>query len=360
MSFFKTRMIQMTLVLSIVLMSATSITAQPALAVNCPGAPASRIVVGRGARVAPGGTANNLRDKPSTSGKVLTQVPPGTYFNVLDGPSCAENYAWWKVDIGQIGWMAEGDSKQYFMEPTTSPVKEFTLTSNSKTIDIAFGNVGLTYNGAFSRSVQADTVFAYQQSTDNPMMNSTPAYTEFVFDDGKVQRFIKANLAIYPVSDYQKTDEEAAKRIANLQALLKDPSAVLPTVIPVLPIYNAAQVFHANNKLLTFNSGKGIRFLTMYAQDVSPVTNDRLMYIFQGITTDGKYYVSAAFPVSSTLLADKYEDVKDFPDMNSSNAGDLFQQYMKQTTDKLNKAAASDFTPNLDQIDAILQSINIK
>ena len=59
----------------------------------------------------------------------------------------------------------------------------------------------------------------------------------------------------------------------------------------MLPILNAAQVFHAQTKYLDFNDGSGVGFVTYYAQDVSPVTRDQIFYSFQGLTDNGKYYV---------------------------------------------------------------------
>jgi ABC-type antimicrobial peptide transport system permease subunit len=39
---------------------------------------------------------------------------------VLEGPVCAENMAWWKVQYqGQTGWTAEGQGTDYWLEPLT-------------------------------------------------------------------------------------------------------------------------------------------------------------------------------------------------------------------------------------------------
>jgi hypothetical protein len=84
------------------------------------------------------------------------------------------------------------------------------------------------------------------------------------------------------------------------------------------------------------------------------------MYVFQGLTTDGKYYISAFFPIRSALLVDKYEDAKDFPDLSANNAADLYATYLAQTVDRLNKAGQDSFTPNLDAIDAVLTSLKIQ
>lgn len=45
-------------------------------------------------------------------------MPAGDVFTVLDGPVCAEGFAWYQVEfIGIIGWTPEGDNEDYWLEP---------------------------------------------------------------------------------------------------------------------------------------------------------------------------------------------------------------------------------------------------
>ncbi|MBX3064242.1 MAG: SH3 domain-containing protein [Anaerolineae bacterium] len=89
----------------------------PANAMTCPGSLPSRLVVGQVGRVSPG-DANNMRDNPSRSAKKVGSIPAGAEFIVLDGPVCADGYAWWQVNYnGLIGWTVEGDGAVYWLEP---------------------------------------------------------------------------------------------------------------------------------------------------------------------------------------------------------------------------------------------------
>lgn len=94
----------------------------------CPAAPAidkiyirSRLTGGVEGRISAGGGALNLRDTPSTSGRVITQMPELTTFTVTDRaiPACdSEGYVWWPVLYnGQNGYVAEGLKGAYFIEP---------------------------------------------------------------------------------------------------------------------------------------------------------------------------------------------------------------------------------------------------
>lgn len=83
----------------------------------CPGFIASRLRVNRSGQVLPG-TPNNLRAEPSTNSARVGQIPGDGIFHVLEGPVCAENFAWWRVDYqGTVGWTVEGQGSEYWVQP---------------------------------------------------------------------------------------------------------------------------------------------------------------------------------------------------------------------------------------------------
>lgn len=83
--------------------------------VNCEGAPQSRLVLGADAIT----TINlNVRDSPSTSGEKLGEFLPDQIVSVVNGPECADGYAWYFVQAnGLMGWVAEGTGDSYFIAP---------------------------------------------------------------------------------------------------------------------------------------------------------------------------------------------------------------------------------------------------
>lgn len=89
---------------------------------NCAGTLPSRLVVGERAWVLPG-PANNVRDRPTTGGTRLFQLPGSEVFDVLEGPVCADGYAWWRVRnaFGEDGWTAEASNEEYWLEPLDVP-----------------------------------------------------------------------------------------------------------------------------------------------------------------------------------------------------------------------------------------------
>lgn len=89
----------------------------------CPDAPSSRLIIHeRGRSTADNDDPINLRNGPSLDFSISTRIETGEIFYVLDGPSCANGYSWFYVRYRRggreyLGWIAEGDSRNYYVEP---------------------------------------------------------------------------------------------------------------------------------------------------------------------------------------------------------------------------------------------------
>ncbi len=88
---------------------------------ECPGAPPQRVMIGEQASVCTQSEDLIVREEPGSDGKPLTGIEPGTDFMIIDGPSCANNWSWWKVELDSEleGWIAEGGDNldPYFICP---------------------------------------------------------------------------------------------------------------------------------------------------------------------------------------------------------------------------------------------------
>ncbi len=83
------------------------------LPADCPGAPAPRMLLGEPGRVCARSSTVSLRIDPSWSADGKLPLTRDTRFIVVDGPSCADNATWWRVqmDNGDEGWLPEaGDA----------------------------------------------------------------------------------------------------------------------------------------------------------------------------------------------------------------------------------------------------------
>lgn len=64
---------------------------------------------------------NRVREAPHTSAEIIQQLYPGEIVRVLEGPVCENGLVFWKVENqsipGGVGWTAEGDGIEYYLEP---------------------------------------------------------------------------------------------------------------------------------------------------------------------------------------------------------------------------------------------------
>ena len=103
----------------------TPVTRQslPSIA-TCPSALPSRLTVGEYAYVVPEPpVANRVRAGPGRDYPVVGKAQPGAIMEVLEGPRCANDWAWWKIrvlDTGLSGWTAEGNNQEYWLAPCSS------------------------------------------------------------------------------------------------------------------------------------------------------------------------------------------------------------------------------------------------
>jgi hypothetical protein len=145
----------------------------------------------------------------------------------------------------------------------------------------------------------------------------------------------------------------AQEEIEKLQALLQTRPPAPEDPISLLPLINAAQVFHAQVKYLDFQNGSGVRYLTQYSQDIFPIVNQHLFYTFQGLTQDGAYYVVAAFAIDAA----GFPDEPDISDWEAFSAG--YQDYLAATVSQLDALPSDQFEPDLALLDSVIQSLRV-
>ncbi|HEX7541208.1 MAG TPA: hypothetical protein VF352_03680, partial [Anaerolineales bacterium] len=128
--------------------------------------------------------------------------------------------------------------------------------------------------------------------------------------------------------------------------------------LPLLPSFNAAQIFHAQYQVLPFASGGGIRYLTEYAQYYAPVNNNDLFYTYQGLTSDGKYWVSAILPINNPILP--ANAVNPPGGLSWDEFNNNYGPYITDMIDQLNSQTSGSYTPTLAALDALVTSITIQ
>lgn len=222
---------------------------------------------------------------------------------------------------------------------------------------------------ALSDKVSAITLPAQNGDPAAPGMGGAmPAHVRISFGGEQLTTdFVDPNqrqILIIPVQDYldrfaadAEVQKQARGRIDALQALIKARTTKASDEIPVVPTFNAAQVFRSKVKYINFKGGSGVRFVTMYSQDVAPITNGDVFYTFQGLTSDGKYYVAAYIPVDTKVLTDSRDKVQQ---KELDETVQNFDAYLKRVTTALERQPSNGYTPNLDAVDNVIKSIELK
>ena len=194
---------------------------------------------------------------------------------------------------------------------------------------------------------------------DIPPFGINPEYSElsltgYVLSD----RFFSPKIAVYPVQRFSELFPDVIPtKLAELQALIGGgPSSA--NGLPFLPNFNASQEFFAQYKVILFGSGNGIRYLTQYSQFFDPINNHEMFYTYQGLTADGKYWISAILPVSHPILP---ADGNNPPGGQSAeDFANNFPSYIGDLTTQLNSQDPGSFSPPITMLDALVTSIKIQ
>ncbi len=160
---------------------------------------------------------------------------------------------------------------------------------------------------------------------------------------------------VYPLADLAGYNEAAGQAAVDLNSLLQTRQLAAGVALPFLPLDNTIQVTYTRVQFVDFKSGSGVRYLTQYNQGPVKLNNAQLVYTFQGLTVDGKYYIAAVLPVTHPGLPAGEEAF-------SENADDLskYPNYVAETSTWLDQQPEDSFSPSLSALDALVQSIEVE
>lgn len=147
-------------------------------------------------------------------------------------------------------------------------------------------------------------------------------------------------IRVYPVEASRATSRGAQRaelegRLDTLQAMLAS-RRYRGGAIPTLPVSGDSQPVHARVRFLDFRGGAGVRFL---APTPGASAGDRLDYHFQGLTADGRFWVTATAPVVARGLAATTPEA--------------------EAVRVLETSEDDAFTPRLDALDDVLRSLRL-
>ena len=242
-------------------------------------------------------------------------------------------------------------------QPATEPAPAFSGTP------VEFGNIRLTIPPGIAAGATGVQIPPAGDQNSAPW-DVTPGHIELTFDGYALQdRFHEPKIYIYPASAYAALLPGAAQNILLLQDVLANPAQLLgANNMPSIPFFNAGTVFISRENVIQFQNGSGVRMLTQYAQSFAQVNNHEMFYHFQGLTSDGQFYIIAILPLSAPVLAESWDadaPPEGIPFAGYSDPDADFQAYYDQIIAKLNTLPEDAFNPSLTKLDSLIGTLQI-
>ena len=230
-----------------------------------------------------------------------------------------------------------------------------------RTVAATLDSSSVADKGAFAESIQATVVPATAYDNTLPPLSGQglPKHFAWTFGTADLDVLQAANgyVAVYPVAAYRQLWQEAGdpaveETLAALESLLAERPASPP---PVLPQQNASNDFSAQIRYLDrADGGAGVRFVGRFVQDLSPVENSQLRYVFQGLSGDGEFLIVAMLPVTTTALPDAPQE------LDATAYAEFVDSYattLTALTTTFDRLPSTDFSPDLAALDELLLSV---
>jgi hypothetical protein len=139
----------------------------------------------------------------------------------------------------------------------------------------------------------------------------------------------------------------------------------LKSSLPFVPMYDVGEALRAKVNYLDFRGGRGVAFVTQYTFEDTLVSNQALTYVFQGLTDDGNYYVSAAFPIAAPFLPADNSDEEaarlglDQTVLIGTKNERRYKNYLAANARRLDALAPGKYRPGLNLLDELLRSLAV-
>jgi hypothetical protein len=350
--------------------------------VNCPGAPDILLKLGDWAMVSMDPPLpNKVRSQPGSKSELIGQVQPGENVLVVDGPSCADSYTWWFVRSleGLEGWTVEGDPSSYWLvdpisvwyqlpHPLTSQgIKTYDLRELKISADLALiSDITGNYN-------PLATPLPMPQTEETPYPDD-PRYSDFGTASYAAHSFY--NMAgrsddyfwVYdledPLSRYYLNHMSYNDCTEALRKNLESPTIEPEYLKPFCGINGAIPLlFKASVKPIQFSGGEGVRYLIASG---NYQTVNYLEYRFQGLSEDGRYYISGFFRpifhpyiIEDQLFGDDFGWLLEWKEGQYEEAQKSYDLFNARIEELLNADVVTLY-PSLEFLDDMMGSIVIK
>ncbi len=240
----------------------------------------------------------------------------------------------------------------------------------------AHGGVSIAYDSALAREVRGETIAA--APLDLPSDKPDGVYPEHVafklvgVEGAPANSYHEPIVRVSSVAEYLKAFSvsprlvrEAERTLGELRRLIRRRPAALKGNVPMLPFPDGTEFFHARVRYLRFRGGSGVAFVTQGTQDTELINTQHTSYEFRGLTDDGRFYVSAEFPVGASPIAasrdaDPHYGYTTELIINDPRAQRRYDAYVEGVRRRLERLRPEQFGPDLRLYDELLSSLEIR
>jgi hypothetical protein len=247
----------------------------------------------------------------------------------------------------------------------------FSASAHDENNSISVGGFSLSFNHALAENISA-TRYAGDDPSLPPGATEAPHMAITLYNEAPNFDIIPAALdsvaqvRVYDVADF--ADYPAIQSVADQLRMILDERPDLATyggpigepdpagtslslLLPYLPIYPAGQVIRAQQQYVETDEVVGISYITYYAEAVEPFLPDHFIYTFQGFSADGEKYISVVAQVETALFPAELP-----ADFDLAVFSEQQEAYFAESTETINAAASGDFSPVLDELEALVQT----
>lgn len=237
---------------------------------------------------------------------------------------------------------------------------------NAAVTDVAFGGIAFTLPSALAERVEFDLIAPDGNLAQMSMRGPQPGRTTVTFVGYPDANSLRD--PILNVIDTTTAPEGASQfeqGVARLRALLDEQpvlaTALSPNEDPVAQgLVGGAEPLFIQPRYVTFEGGRGIRYLTLFTQNrVMNVEPHDLYYAFEGLSDDGRYQIYALFPLSGSypITSESYDPADVSGGVEGMDARE--QAYIAALSQELDGIAGEAFTPTLEALDAVIGSLRV-
>lgn len=227
---------------------------------------------------------------------------------------------------------------------------------------IAYWGISFHLDAALGTSVMAQQCAAVPFRLEDAPGTAHPAGVTFTFPTDRQRVDFQPLIVVYAIEGDMQDYLYPLNSLGDLQNLLK--------LRPVPSPWSDAAPLHVRPQYLDFAGGAGVRGVIQYMQDVFFYTNNGLLYNFDGLTSDGRYYVNVRIPLAVPFLMDiEHSDpltninpdaipISGWPN-DYALQGPIVEAYNQEALHRFDQATDADFTPDLAVLDALVRSLEI-